>query len=91
MADTNDTTIAPKKDAMALMKSEEVKKKFSEVLGNNSSAYVTTVLQVIAQSDMLREANPSSVYAAAMTAASLSLPVNPNLGFAYIIPYKSKD
>lgn len=40
---------------------------------------------------MLQDADPQSVYMSAMTSASLWLPVNPNLWFAYILPYKNKD
>lgn len=39
---------------------------------------------------MLKDADPQSVYNAAMTAASMQLPINPNLWFAYIIPYQKK-
>jgi recombination protein RecT len=34
-----------------------------------------------------RDVDPNSVIASAMIAATLDLPINPNLGFAYIIPY----
>ena len=39
---------------------------------------------------MLVKADPYSVYYAAIVAAVLDLPVNRNLGFAYIIPYNDK-
>lgn len=69
---------------------EAIKKKFAEVVGKRSSQYLTTVLQVINQNAMLSKAEPVSVYSAALTAATLDLPVNPNLGFAYILPYNDR-
>ena len=52
---------------------------------------MTTVMSLVAQNKMLQDADPQSVYMSAMTSASLGLPVNPNLWFAYILPYKNKD
>lgn len=72
----------------ALFDRPAVREKFSEMLGNRSTAFLTTVLQIVNSNDLLREADPQSVYSAAMTAATLNLPVNQNLGFAYIIPYR---
>jgi len=37
------------------------------------------------------ECDPKSILKSAMTAASLNLPINPNLGFAYMIPFKNKE
>ena len=40
---------------------------------------------------MLIDAEPNSIVAAALTAATLNLPLNNNLGYAYIIPFKEKQ
>ena len=73
------------------LKREEVKQKFQEILGKNATTFMTTVMSLVAQNKMLQDADPQSVYMSAMTSASLGLPVNPNLWFAYILPYKNKD
>lgn len=73
--------------AKDLLSQDKVKAKFQELLGNRAPGFITSVLQIIA-SDNFRDVEPSSVYHAAATAATLDLPVNNNLGFAYIIPYK---
>lgn len=39
----------------------------------------------------LAECEPSSLIGACITATALELPLNPNLGFVYIIPYKTKE
>ena len=70
---------------------ENVKAKFAEIMGKRSTAFMTSVLQCVAQNSLLANANVNSIYQSAMMAAVLDLPINPNLGFAAIIPYKTKD
>ena len=74
-----------------LFSSEKVARRFEKILGENARGFVASVLQIINESDKLKKADPESVYSAAMIAASLNLPINPNLGFAYIIPYNIKN
>lgn len=77
--------------AVELFKKDDVKKKFENLLGAKSSAFITSVLQVVQSSALLEKADPTTVYQAAATAAALNLPLNNNLGFAYIIPYAKKN
>lgn len=67
---------------------DDVKAKFNELLGKRASAFITSVLQAVASNEMLKNADPNSVYQAAAVAATLDLPINNNLGFAYIVPFK---
>lgn len=69
-----------------------VKKKFEDIMGNKqkSTAFISSVLSVVASNQSLQKADPQSIYMSAMMAATLDLPVNQNLGFAYIIPYGTK-
>jgi recombination protein RecT len=57
------------------------------MLGKRSTSFITSVLQIVAASNQLSKAEPSSIYQAAAMAATLDLPLNNSLGFAYIIPY----
>lgn len=70
---------------------DAVQKKFRELLGKKAQGFVTSVLQVVATNDLLPNADPVSVYQSAAMAATLDLPINNNLGFAYIVPYNSKQ
>jgi len=79
-----------KQSAVELMQQENVKRKFAEILGAKSAGFITSVLSAVNSNALLKNATPNSVYMAAMMAAALDLPVNQNLGFAYIIPYNSK-
>jgi len=69
---------------------EGVQKKFQELLGKRSVGFVTSVMQVVNSSNLLQKATPDSVYNAAAMAATLDLPINNNLGFAWIVPYNEK-
>lgn len=64
-----------------------VKNKFEELLGEKSVGFVTSVMQVVNGNDYLKKASPASIYNAAAMAAVLDMPINNNLGFAYIVPY----
>jgi len=72
------------------LNSESSIKKFEEMLGKNARAYITSVISSVASNDSLQQCDPTSLLLAVGTAASLNLPVNPNLGFSYIVPYNSK-
>lgn len=69
---------------------EDVKGKFSELMGKKSQGFIASVLQCVAQNQLLAKADVNTIYQAAMMAATLDLPINNNLGFAYIIPYNEK-
>lgn len=70
---------------------DSVKGRFQELLGKKAQGFVTSLLQVVATNSNLAKADVNSIYQAAMMAATLDLPINANLGFAYIIPYGQKD
>jgi recombination protein RecT len=74
----------------SLFSRSDVKGKFDELLGKRSTAFITSVLQIVSQNDLLSKAEPTSVYHAAAVAATLDLPLNSNLGFAYIVPYNDR-
>lgn len=82
-----ETTVTTK----SLFAQENVRKKFEEMLGKRAPQFITSVLQIAASNDLLAKADPMSVYNAAAVAATLDLPLNNNLGFAYIVPYNAKQ
>lgn len=79
--------VNPMKD---LIQSADVQSKFAEILGEKAKAYLASVLQTVQQSPELVEAEPKSVLTAAMIAATLDLPIDKNLGFSAIVPYRDK-
>jgi len=71
------------KDFLAL---PAYKARFEEVLGKRANQFMASVVSA-SSSPTLARAEPRSVIASAMVAATLDLPVNPTLGMAYIIAY----
>lgn len=67
---------------------EDVKTKFSAMLGKRAPQFITSVLQIATSNKLLENADPLSIYNSAAIAATLDLPLNNNLGFAWIVPYK---
>ena len=52
--------------------------------------FKTSLLGVINSNSLFENADPLSIIQSALVATTLDLPINPNLGYAYIIPYKDK-
>ena len=85
------TPAAPKKQVKSLLESDDVKGRINEILGERAAAFTTSVIQLVNQSVQLAECDAITVVNAAMTAATLDLPLNNNLGLAYVIPYNVKE
>ena len=56
-------------------------------LVENSSAFINTVVSLVGSDSYLQNCDPQTVWGAALKAAALNLPINKELGQAYIIPY----
>ena len=85
------SNVAKRSDLKGLLESENVKNRINEILGKNAAAFTTSVIQIASQNKMLVNAEPSSIVGAAMTAATLNLPINNALGYSYIIPFREKQ
>ena len=83
---SNEISKTPVKDFFS---KDLVKNKLNELLGKNAATFATSVLQVVNSNQMLVNADPASIFNAACMAATLDLPINNNLGFAYIVPFRN--
>lgn len=73
-----------------LIKDESVKERFQEMMGKNSTAFLMSVLNCVQNNEKLSQCEPQSILMASAVAGTLGLPIDPNLGQAYIIPYNVK-
>lgn len=73
------------------MKSEAVQHRFKEVLGKKANGFISSLLTIVNNNSLLKEADPNSIMTAAMKAAVLDLPIEPSLGFAYVVPYNRSE
>lgn len=67
---------------------KSVQERFEKMLGKKSAGFLSSLLTLTNNNKLLANADPRTVLAAAATAASLDLPINPTLGKAWIVPYK---
>lgn len=59
----------------------------NDVLSEKKASFVNNLVALVTNSDLLQKCEPQSVMFAGIKATALNLPLDPNLGFAYIIPY----
>ncbi|HHJ6083961.1 TPA: recombinase RecT, partial [Streptococcus pyogenes] len=63
---------------------------FDDVWKGAGTQFAVSILSVLQGSQSLKSASNESIYAAAMKAAVLNLPIEPSLGRAYLVPYKGQ-
>lgn len=68
----------------------DVKKRFEDILGKKAPGFISSIISAVKANRALEEAEPGSVLSAAVIAATLDLPIQNNLGFAAIVPYRDK-
>lgn len=81
------------KGLSTFLNSDMIKGKFAEVLGDKDKgiAFVTSILSVVNSNGQLAEADQNSLYTSALMAATLDLPINPSIGHAFLVPFKTRQ
>lgn len=74
----------------SLLSQENVKSKFEEILKDRAAGFTANLAVMVNNSAALSKCDPMTVVSAAVVAASLDLPLDPNLGFAAVVPFKDK-
>jgi recombination protein RecT len=77
----------------SLLDSEKMRSRFDELLGKRAPQFIGSLVSMINDNESLQVAfysNPMSVIKSALQAATYDLPIDPSLGFAYIVPFRSK-
>jgi len=77
-----------KKSVTSILSQENIKSRFSEILGKNANAFMSSIISATKTNPSLSDCEPESVISSAVIAATLNLPIQSNLGFAHIVPYK---
>ena len=73
----------------SMMNAESVQEQFKNALGKNSATFVASVIDLYNGDSNLQLCNPKQVVMEALKAATLHLPINKALGYAFIIPFKN--
>lgn len=67
-----------------------VQAKINEVTNGSGKQFVASLLSIVNNNRLLAKATNETIMTSAMKAAVLNLPIEPSLGFAYIVPYKGQ-
>lgn len=67
-----------------------VQAKINEVTNGAGKQFVASLLSIVNNNRLLAKATNETIMTSAMKAAVLNLPIEPSLGFAYIVPYKGQ-
>jgi len=73
----------------SVMNAESVQQQFKNCLNDNSSLFVASIIDLFASDTYLQKCDPRLVVMECLKAATLKLPINKSLGFAYVVPYNN--
>lgn len=76
-----------------MLDGEGLRKRFDDLLGKRSAQFVSSIVSLVNADENMQKAffeAPMSVIQAGLKAATFDLPVDQNLGYAYIVPFKNK-
>ena len=71
-----------------ILAAQSVQEQFQSVLKENAGAFVASIIDLYNTDKTLQMCEPKNVVMEALKAASLKLPINKQLGFAWIVPYR---
>ena len=88
-----ETQVTLKTNSLAKLKgilnNETMQQNFRNILAENAGAFMASIIELYQSDGTLQKCDPNRVVLEALKAATLKLPINKQLGFAYIIPYNN--
>lgn len=86
------TQVAPQQLGFkALMATPTMKNKFKDILKEKSDAFMGSLMTLVGGDDYLAKAEPMTIIASALKAATMDLPIDKNLGYAYVVPFNRSE
>lgn len=70
---------------------ERTQNYLQSVLGERKNSFVSNLTSLVGNSFQLQQCEPMTLMYSAMKATALNLPLDSNLGYAYVIPYNSRN
>lgn len=77
----------------AVLDGEKMRSRFDELLGKRAPQFISSIVSLVNADEKMQQAfyaAPMSVIQSALKAATFDLPIDQNLGYAYIVPFKNK-
>jgi len=84
------TDLTKQTTVKSLLSADNVKAKFTEILKERAAGFTANLAIMVNNSAALSKCDAKTIISAAVVSASLDLPLDPNLGFAAIVPYGDK-
>ena len=81
--------IKPVDRLKSMLNAPSVQEQFSNALGKRSQQFITSLIELYTGDKQLQTCAPALIVAEALRAATLDLPLNKALGFAYIVVYNN--
>lgn len=75
-----------------MLDGEKMRGRFNELLGKRSAQFISSLVSMVNADVNLQQAfyeSPMTVIQSALKAATFDLPIDQNLGYAYIVPFKN--
>lgn len=82
--------VANQNDIHGFFNSPMAQQQLQQLLGEQTANFTASLVQIVNNSNMLKNVNPHTILGCALTSASLDLPISDKLGYAYIVPYKGQ-
>lgn len=76
----------------SILDGEGMRKRFNDLLGKRAPQFISSVVSMVNADKTMQMAfyeSPMTVIQAALKAATFDLPIDQNLGYAYIVPFKN--
>lgn len=78
----------------SILDGEAMRRRFDDLLGKRSAQFISSLVSLINATPQLQQAMyeaPMTVVQSALKAATFDLPIDPALGYAYIVPFKNRQ
>ncbi len=82
--------LVKQKSIVNYLSGESVKENIQKTLGDKTPQFIASIASLVTSNAKIAVCDQKSILSSCLIAASLDLPINQNLGFAYIIPYKDQ-
>lgn len=96
LANKENTGVQEKKSVNTLMNAmldgEKLRSRFDDLLGKRAPQFISSVVSLVNADLNLQQAfyeSPMTIIQSALKAATFDLPIDQNLGYAYIVPFKN--
>lgn len=84
-------SISKIENLQSLIQADFVQKQLNAALGDNASVFSASLVELFSGDQYLKQCDPKLLIVEAIKAATLKLPINKALGFAWLIAYKSNN